>query len=200
MQSNNNTDINRRKFLRGFGKVIGGSALGVAVSGSMLNTAMAFVRTEDSSLKAGQVFSQPQMLMLKQICAQVIPTTDTLGAHQVDTHGFIDNQLAKCFPKAVQKAQVKLLKLLDRTAQKRHKASFVNLASEQQVVLLTDIDTGKGGFNLKQRKLFKQLKSLIAFGYYTSEVGMTEELRYLAVPGGYQGRLPYKHGEGAWAN
>ena len=196
----NQLQQSRRKFLRGFGKAIGGTAIGAAMSGTMMNTALAFTRGQDSSLVAGKVFNQPQMFMLKQICAQVIPTTDTPGAHQVDTHGFIDNQLMLCFPKKIQKAQVQLLKLIQRTAQKRYGKLFVKTSDKEQVELLTDIDVGKGGFNQKQRKLFKQLKSLIAFGYYTSEVGMTDELRYLAVPGGYKGQISYTTGEGAWAS
>lgn len=201
MKTNENIEnINRRRFLSGFGKAVGGSALAAVMSGAMVNTALAYSRGPALGLKNGQVFNKDQMLTLWHICAQVIPQTDTPGAHQVDTHGFIDNQLAKCFPKKVRGAQIKLIKLLNRTANKRHKLVFADLPQEQQVQLLNDIDTGKGGFNLKQRKLFKQLKGLIAFGYYTSEVGMTQELRYLAVPGGFTGEFPYKRGEGAWAS
>lgn len=197
--NSNILDISRRRFLHDLGKAIGGTAIGAAISVPMMGAALAYGRNGDSSLKAGKIFTHWQMQMLKQICALVIPETDTPGAHQVDTHGFIDNQLFNCFSNKVHKEQVQLLNLLKRQVQKRHGTSFVNCSVTDQFSLLAEIDTAQGGFSQKQRKSFKQLKFLIAFGYYTSEVGMTQELRYLAAPGGYQGEHPYKPGDGAWA-
>ncbi|MGO3217298.1 MAG: gluconate 2-dehydrogenase subunit 3 family protein [Halomonas sp.] len=45
---------------------------------------------------------------------------------------------------------------------------------------------------------FTMMKQLTLFGFFTSEVGATEVLRYEAVPGRYDGCAPY-NGEPAWA-
>ncbi|CAM0553420.1 hypothetical protein EHLJMEHL_03513 [Vreelandella titanicae] len=45
---------------------------------------------------------------------------------------------------------------------------------------------------------FTMMKQLTLFGFFTSEVGATEVLRYEAVPGRYEGCAPY-NGEPAWA-
>lgn len=45
---------------------------------------------------------------------------------------------------------------------------------------------------------FTMMKQLTLFGFFTSEVGATEVLRYEAVPGRYDGCAPYS-GEPAWA-
>ena len=45
---------------------------------------------------------------------------------------------------------------------------------------------------------FTMMKQLTLFGFFTSEVGATEVLRYEAVPGSYEGCAPY-NGEPAWA-
>ena len=45
---------------------------------------------------------------------------------------------------------------------------------------------------------FTMMKQLTLFGFFTSEVGATEVLRYEAVPGRYEGCVPY-NGEPAWA-
>ncbi|MBT2785000.1 MULTISPECIES: gluconate 2-dehydrogenase subunit 3 family protein [unclassified Halomonas] len=45
---------------------------------------------------------------------------------------------------------------------------------------------------------FTMMKQLTLFGFFTSEVGATEVLRYEAVPGSYDGCAPY-NGEPAWA-
>ena len=46
---------------------------------------------------------------------------------------------------------------------------------------------------------FSLMKQLTLLGYFTSEVGATKALRYVAVPGKYEGCVPYKKGDKAWA-
>lgn len=44
-----------------------------------------------------------------------------------------------------------------------------------------------------------QMKQLTLLGYFTSKEGATQALRYLPVPGRYDGSFPYKKGDKAWA-
>ena len=46
---------------------------------------------------------------------------------------------------------------------------------------------------------FRMMKELTLWGYFTSEPGATKALRYVAVPGRYEGCIPYKKGDKAWA-
>jgi len=46
---------------------------------------------------------------------------------------------------------------------------------------------------------FSMMKQLTLTGYFTSEVGATKALRYVAVPTRYDGCIPYKKGDKAWA-
>ena len=46
---------------------------------------------------------------------------------------------------------------------------------------------------------FGMMKQLTLLGYFTSEIGATKALRYIAVPGKYEGCVPYKKGDKAWA-
>jgi hypothetical protein len=43
------------------------------------------------------------------------------------------------------------------------------------------------------------MKQLTMLGFFTSKVGMTQALRYEPVPGRYDGCIPYKKGDKAWA-
>ncbi|MCX6949827.1 MAG: gluconate 2-dehydrogenase subunit 3 family protein, partial [Opitutae bacterium] len=45
---------------------------------------------------------------------------------------------------------------------------------------------------------FKLYKQLTLLGYFTSEIGATQALRYLEVPGAYRGNDPYRKGDRAW--
>lgn len=46
---------------------------------------------------------------------------------------------------------------------------------------------------------FMMIKQLTILGYFTSEIGATKALRYMAVPGKYDGSYPFKKGDKAWA-
>jgi phosphoglycolate phosphatase-like HAD superfamily hydrolase len=46
---------------------------------------------------------------------------------------------------------------------------------------------------------FTMLKQLTLTGFFTSEVGMTQALRYVKIPGKYDGNYPYKKGDRAFA-
>ena len=49
------------------------------------------------------------------------------------------------------------------------------------------------------RHYFRMMKELTLLGYFTSEIGQTQALRYNAVPGKYEGCVPYKKGDKAQA-
>ncbi len=65
-----------------------------------------------------------------------------------------------------------------------------------------EIATGEGTVTVGGEagpSFFRQLKELTLAGYYTSEVGATEELQWLAAPGRYDADLPLSDVGRAWA-
>jgi len=204
-EENTISNESRRKFVRGLSMLVGSTAATAFLSAKSLSVAMAHSFESGSSLIAepvsdGKIFKLSQLKQLKNICAIVIPKTDTPGAAEVNTHGFIDNQLFHCYEKAEQEKAIQLLALIDDVAQQQFSLSFTALSKAQQFELLTELDLGKNNFDNEQRADFKSLKQLICFGYYTSEVGASQELRYLAVPGGYKGSIPYKDSDASWGS
>ncbi len=49
-------------------------------------------------------------------------------------------------------------------------------------------------------KYFRMMKELALLGYFTSEIGATQALRYIESPGRYDPCVPYKAGERDWAS
>lgn len=189
----------RRSFLKNITTMFGGAAIGSMLGGNAISVAMAYVPSSDGIITDGFLFKQAELMLLKQVCAIVIPKTDTLGAAEVDTHGFIDNQLFHCHSKPEQEKALMLLSLINQVAEKSFSTIFIKLSEHQKFQLLTELDLGEKRFDQTQRKSFKALKQLICFGYYTSEVGATQELRYDPIPGGFKGSIPYKSSEPSWA-
>jgi len=50
-------------------------------------------------------------------------------------------------------------------------------------------DTAKNSYAVMHQRI----------GFFTSKTGATETLRHIQVPGKYDGALPYKKGDKAWA-
>lgn len=60
-------------------------------------------------------------------------------------------------------------------------------------------DVAHEGTMVGDSQFFPMMKELTLVGYYTSEVGATEELRYEPVPGRWEGCVPFDEIERAWA-
>jgi len=164
----------------------------------VLSVALAYQPRADSLLSDGQVLSQSQLAILHDICAKMIPRTETPSAAELDVHGFVDNQLRHCHPAEDQQAAIAVVEKLDECAVAQHAQPFVGCAAQQQLNLLQNLEAGQNGFEPDDRNRFKRLKQLIVFGYYTTEVGATEELRFDPYPGGFRGSVPFSEIGRAW--
>lgn len=74
-----------------------------------------------------------------------------------------------------------------------------NLPHEQIENLPTDAVNDTGDSHKQPRHYFRMIKELALLGYFTSEIGCTQALRYIETPGHYDPCLPYTPGERAWA-
>lgn len=184
--------INKRQFLKGLTAIIGATAASQFASGNALAVALDYQGQKNSAAKAGKLFSHQQMKILHDICSVVLPRTNTPSAAELDVHGFIDHQLTVCYSSEHQKQAKMIVDKVDSQCFKLYKKSFIELTTEQQTQLLVDLEQKNIGFDAKDKQQFKGLKSLLVFGYLTTEVGATQVLSYQAVPGGFKGSIPYK--------
>ena len=45
---------------------------------------------------------------------------------------------------------------------------------------------------------FRMMKQLTLLGYFSSEIGATQAMRFIEVPGRFDGNAPYQKGDRAW--
>jgi len=93
---------------------------------------------------------------------------------------------------------------LDDASKKKNSKSFLESTPEQRHDLLVDLDKEQKAYTAEKKKddpahYFRMMKELTLWGYFTSEPGANKALRYIAVPGKYQGCIDYKKGDKAWA-
>ena len=80
----------------------------------------------------------------------------------------------------------------------------MDLAGDERHALLVTLDQSArdhddGREDGDPAHYFTLVKQLTLWGFFTSEVGSTEGLRYLPVPGKYDGCTEYEDGDRAWA-
>lgn len=109
----------------------------------------------------------------------IIPSTDTPGARAALVNRFIDLLLSD-EDSEKQKKFYEGLAWLDGRSLKIHGAPFVKLAAEQQTALLEPLaDPENPNADDKPGvEFFQELKDLTIFGYYTSKIGLEQELEY----------------------
>jgi Gluconate 2-dehydrogenase subunit 3 len=130
-----------------------------------------------------QFFSPAQLLVVSRLADLIIPTTDTPGAVAAGVPQYID-LVVHGDPKLQATFQAGL-QGLDKTSQTRFGSAFLQLTEAQQVEILTSLtqatDEKKPPTeNAPQGDVsfFRAIKGLTADGYYTSRIGLMQELGY----------------------
>jgi len=107
----------------------------------------------------------------------IIPQTETPGAKAAKVNEFIDWVL-KDADERDRKEFLKGLAWMDGRSQELFGTGFAAAAPEQQTALLTILASAKNRAFEDQAGIdfFKAIKALTITGYYTSEIGMSQEL------------------------
>ncbi|MBB1285404.1 gluconate 2-dehydrogenase subunit 3 family protein [Flavisolibacter sp. BT320] len=160
---------------------------------------------------------------LNEIGETILPRTSTPGAKDANVGQFMTVMVNDCYVEADQKAFREGLDKLNDASDKKFSKNFMSITPQQRTELLTEIDreakeyqkkvgefnnaenkkekdeVAKGNKNYVKQHMaphyFTMMKQLTLLGFFTSEQGMTKAVRYLPVPGRYEGCVPYKKGD-----
>jgi gluconate 2-dehydrogenase gamma chain len=111
------------------------------------------------------------------IAELILPQTETAGATKAQVNRFIDAVLADASAES-QKKFADGLAWMDTVSQRDSGGPFVKASPAYQTALLTAMSSNKrpNANELAGVEFFKAIKSLTITGYYTSEIGMREEM------------------------
>jgi hypothetical protein len=132
----------------------------------------------------------------------IIPETDTPGAKAVRVNEFIDLILTEWAHDDERQNFLSGLDDIDKRSNAIFGTNFVDVTPVQQAAVLSELDQ-RYAINREDRAahpyvrrphnpqltgdFFGVVKRLTLYGYYTSEVGFTQELRKQIIPGAYHG-------------
>jgi gluconate 2-dehydrogenase gamma chain len=139
-------------------------------------------------------FNNEQGILVTQVAEIIIPKTNTPGAKEIGVPGFIDQMLKEVYTKEDQDKYLASLKAFDEEAKKEHGDPFIDLSPEKQTEFVTKIHSAVLNDTTEKapayRDFLMKTKELTLLGFFTSKVGASEVLQYVAVPGSYKGCIP----------
>jgi gluconate 2-dehydrogenase gamma chain len=173
-----NAKVNRRALLLGVAVLLGGA---VALS--------RFTRkTVGTATAAGPALDAEQFALLEQIVDVMIPATDTPGAVAAGVPAFMREMLEQWASAASRADFAQVLEGMQKHAWAKFGAAFVELQPERRHEVVRSFDEEHVS---RQNPAYRIFKYLVLVGYYQSEVGATQELRYELIPGAWRACVPY---------
>jgi gluconate 2-dehydrogenase gamma chain len=197
--------VNRREALKRVAWLMGGTVSASAI--------LAIEKGYSATTSVGSkpaILQSPQVAIVSAVAEIMIPRTDTPGAIDVGVPGFIDLMLKDVYTQKDRERYLAGVAEFDAAAQGEQGKKFVELESPQQIALVRKFHDAAVGEERRlhrphhaklQRPFILMTKELTLLGFFTSQVGATQVLQYVAVPGSYHACLPLEQaGNGkTWA-
>jgi len=148
-----------------------GIMLGGTLSASTLSALVAGCSAPPDDRFAPQFLSREQLERVARMADAIIPDTDTPGARGAGVHRFIDTMLAEYYPR--REAQ-NFRSLFDAFSASH---DLDSLSDQELTARLSGVDQrwAEG----EENEVWARIKEWTITGYYTSEIGMTQELRLM---------------------
>jgi len=207
--------MNRRDAIGRVALIMGGAVIGAEFF-------LSGCKPGGAASNVNDLFTPDNVAFLNEVADTILPTTSSPGAKAANVGQFMGVMVRDCYTPDDQKTFINGIAKLNDAANKKSGSKFMELTLQQRTDLLVDLDKEQKEFTSKRDKdlatdkekhkgeltyvapalskhYFRMMKELTLLGYFTSEIGATKALRYIAVPGHYDGCVPYKKGDKAWA-
>jgi hypothetical protein len=201
--------------------------IALATGGTLIGGELFFSGCKSAT--SGAVSFIPETIaFLDEVAETIIPATSTPGAKAAQVGEFMKVYVTDCYTAEDQKVFLEGVNKLNDACNKMHGHDFMKAPAEHRKALLVTLDKEAKETQDKRNKTYDEfvkterekgntlpimdyknpvaphyftlMKQLTLLGFFTSKTGATETLRHLQVPGKYDGALPYKKGDKAWAD
>jgi hypothetical protein len=215
--------LNRREAIRRVSALLGGAAF---VGGTGLLAA--YEKASLPAEGAPGAFTAENIAFLDEIAETILPATKTPGAKAAKTGAFMALMVTDSYNPAEQKIFHEGMRKVDDAARKAHQVSFMDATPPQRIAVLTALDheqkrvmdereaaerrnkglaplaggsaSSETGGPVQPAHYFRMMKQLTLLGYFTSEIGCTQAMRFVETPGRFDPCIPYTPGGPAWAS
>jgi Gluconate 2-dehydrogenase subunit 3 len=175
----------RRQWLKASATVLGASLLPLPAVGS--EAPQAETQTPPSTphaegvgtKSAAHFFTPSQHALVEELSESIIPAdSHSGGAKAAKVADFIDQYLRETSDDNQKALWREGLRLIDLMSQHYTEKSFVDASLEDRIAVFTVLSDHDQMTDLTEVRFFKDLKHLTVRGYYTSKIGIHDELEY----------------------
>ncbi|HEY4816540.1 MAG TPA: gluconate 2-dehydrogenase subunit 3 family protein [Candidatus Acidoferrum sp.] len=185
MSTNDPSDFrqDRRQWLKSSATVLGATLLPLpAVATETAQTEVAPApqpKSAPEAKPAAHFFSPAQHALVDELSETIIPTdSHSGGAKAAKVADYIDQFLRESFDDADKALWREGLRLVDVMSQHYNGKSFVNSSQEGKIAVVKVLSDNDHMTDLPEVRFFIELKRLTVRGYYTSKIGIHDELEY----------------------
>ena len=152
--------------------------------GASAALATSLIGVDASSLLAAQAkaplfFTKEDFALVDELTELIIPTDGhSPGAKAALVASYIDFRLSESFEDQPKTLWRDGLKLIEQLSQEMHGKRFLEASSEQRIALLTRISQNEMRPEKPEELFFKELKTRTARAYYSSKIGIHDEMEY----------------------
>ena len=145
---------------------------------------------------AVKFLSAEEYSVVEELTELIIPADEKSGgAKAAKVAGYIDVRLAQAFLPEERDRWRKGLALVDSLADRMHGTRFLQCTPAQRAAVVEQMSANEPSPQAAEELFFRDLKAMTIQGYYTSKVGIHDDLDYKGntyQQGEYAGELPAK--------
>lgn len=182
--------MNRRDALKSFVLLMGGTMVGA-------NVLLTGCAPEDRI--EGLEFSENDIAFLDELGETIIPATDTPGAKAAGIGQFMVMMVKDTYNSEQQETFTEGINYIRSNFKDGYDKDYMEASQEERVAYLNDLNSQAGESDEKGVKVVGMLRDLTVLGYFTSEIGATQQLSYYESPGRFDACIDYKEGDKVYA-
>ena len=166
------TDLSRRDLIK-----LGAAATLAASCG--IGDSLAAQSPASAGAAAAAFFTPEEFAMVDELSELIIPTDGhSPGARAAKVAAYIDARLAEAWEEKDRTDWREGLRLVERLSQEANGTPFMQSSADQRIAGLTRIAQNEDKPQKPEELFFKSLKSRVVYAYYTSEIGIKQEMEY----------------------
>ncbi len=203
--------MNRREFLQCAAILASGVSIS-QVGFTLSQEQQVYLATAPNyNLGKGNYFTPAQRQIVAAMAEAIIPRTDTPGAIDAGVPNFIELMVGDWFNEQEQGIFKAGLADIETRIPAEYGKPFDQLESKEQVKILEALESAASDsswydFGNAMREFVSdapficQVKELTIFGFFTSEAGATQVLRYDGMPMRFDGDIPLSRDDSSWSS
>jgi glucoside 3-dehydrogenase (cytochrome c) hitch-hiker subunit len=162
-------------------------------------------------------FTESDVALLDEVAETILPETSTPGAKAAKTGAFMALMVTDAYTDRDQQVFRDGMRALEEACRAETGAGFMQATPGQRLTLLEALDREQKTA-MEERSnpartrypgalaaedvpahYFRMMKELALLGYFTSEIGYTQAMRYRESPGRFDPDVPHAPGDKSWA-